>query len=584
MRLPRPDKTPYCTAPFTSAVVDPDKGVRPCCVFGERLGHLQTQRLADILSGPAWKEVQRAVAADELPPGCVKCYEREKATGWSVRHSFLEARATATGQWRDGLTELELNTTNVCNLACTHCSIDFSSRWGHLVEQLTERGVPHHRRIHNEIYKPDPAGMVEHLSALDLSALDQIRFKGGEPMLSPDVPAVLRYLKERGLLSRLRIFMVTNGSTVDEDVLALMGEAAAVEISISVDGTGKVQEYIRHGPSSIPRIETFIRAFSALPRIELDLCVSIMAYNVFSLDRITDWWNGQRETYGRKLKSPLRFHLEVIEPAILNVNVLQDATRKALVRKYRALGDADYASVIHALRQPFAGVALHNDFVAYTRGMDDLRRESVLDAIPELAPELTVLTPPPPSWRVALGTRVASASKAWRAGLAAGTARWKGRLAAPETAEGALRKGVSWARAGRREDAVRLYDRFLSNHPEANPGTSWALRLHHAVVLAQLERWERSLAAFDGLIRLDPKLALTALAPKDEGGRDVFPAEWDVGGLRTPSFRLLVEGLAHRALHDHRAAVARWDQALELDPGFMLARVARDGASDAAPA
>jgi hypothetical protein len=45
-----PDQIPYCTAPFTSAVVDPDKGVRPCCTFDGRLGNLQTARLADILA------------------------------------------------------------------------------------------------------------------------------------------------------------------------------------------------------------------------------------------------------------------------------------------------------------------------------------------------------------------------------------------------------------------------------------------------------------------------------------------------------------------------------------------------------
>jgi MoaA/NifB/PqqE/SkfB family radical SAM enzyme/tetratricopeptide (TPR) repeat protein len=598
MRLPLVDetlsaKTPYCTAPFTSAIVDPDKGVRPCCVFTGRLGHLQEERLLQIIESPPWKEVQQQVASGALPPGCVKCYEREKATGWSMRHDFLKARATKNGQWRKGITELELNTTNVCNLACTHCSVDFSSRWAHLGEQLRARGVPLYRRVHHEIFKPDPESMVGHLAELDLSALDQIRFKGGEPMLNPDVPAVLRYFQQRGILERLRIFMITNGSVVNEEVLGLMGQAASVDISISVDGTGQVQEYIRHGPSEIPRIETFIAAFVKLPRIHLNLCVSIMVYNVFSLDRITAWWEGMRRTLGSRLHHPLRFHLEVIDPKILNVNVLRDATRKRLIRKYRRLSDADYSSVIQALEQPFAGVEIHNDFVKYTHGIDEVRNTDVGKAVPELESELVLLAPrteiwdrlkaavADARWKASIaGARVrwkavAGARDRWKA-VAGASVRWKAPLLPDDDPQQALLKGVSWSRAGEYGKAVRLYDRYLEVHGAAASPESRQIRLHRAVVLAKMGDWERSLAAFDGLVRLNPRNALTAVHPSESGDPGFFPPDWEAGSLRTPSFGLLVQGLAHRALQHEREATASWDAALDLDPGFMLARVAKE--------
>jgi hypothetical protein len=74
-------------------------------------------------------------------------------------------------------------------------------------------------------------------------------------------------------------------------------------------------------------------------------------------------------------------------------------TRKRLIRKYRRRKDADYSSVIHALRQPFAGVRLHNDFVEYTRGMDAVRKTDWRDAVPELEVEMATLAPPgPPAW------------------------------------------------------------------------------------------------------------------------------------------------------------------------------------------
>src|SRR5262249_60731711 len=117
---------------------------------------------------------------------------------------------------------------------------------------------------------------------------------------------------------------------------------------------------------------------------------------------ITNWWYALRTKYRQKLRYPLSFGLHVIEPPILSVSVLQDSTRKMLVKKYRRLRNADYTHVIQALKEPFAGVALHNDFVAYTAGMDKIRGTAILDVAPELEPEMVVLKTEPQErkWRL----------------------------------------------------------------------------------------------------------------------------------------------------------------------------------------
>ncbi len=385
-------KTPFCTAPFTSVVVDPNKGVRPCCTFQGHLGNLEDESLRGILTGKAWKALQEDVNTGVWPEGCVNCLEREAATGWSVRTMYMqEARSIHDGSWRKGLTELEVNSSSICNLACTHCSTEFSSRWVQELARLEAEGVPHHRTLDDRVFKPDPQAIVREISALDLRHLQIARFKGGEPMLSPDVPAVLRHLRERRVLERVTVNIVSNGTSVNADVLELLRGAQSVHMVVSVDGPTGVQEYIRHGPSGIDRIEGFIAAFAALERISFSMSVSVMAYNVFSLDRIADWWNRLGERHPGKLNIPHRFSLHVVSPAILALNVLQDATRQPLLEKYGALANADYGSVLTALHQPFAGARLHDEFVAYTRGVDRLHGTDVLAVIPELAAELAPL-------------------------------------------------------------------------------------------------------------------------------------------------------------------------------------------------
>lgn len=568
MKIPFVDKTPFCTAPFTAFLVDPDKGVRPCCDFQGHLGNIRDQPLSEILGSPGWKKLRDQVSRDELPDGCASCYNREKATGWSVRQDYMVRRATKNGQWKKGLTEMEINSSNVCNLTCTHCSADFSTGWLSLLPKLQEASVPHYRGLDKHILKPDPENIVRQISALDLSHMDLVRFKGGEPMLNPDVPAVLRCLADRGILNQVEVSFVSNGSVVNEEVLELLRAAKMVSMCISVDGTGAVQDYIRRGPSDNPRIERFIEAFSSLPSIKFNLSISVMVYNVFSLDRISEWWSGLQARHPGKLTQKLRFPLYVIHPPILSVRVLQDGTRKKLIDKYRRLHDANYSHVLKALKQPFAGEKVHNDFVAYTQGMDKIWKSDVLQVVPELEPEMVVLDVPPESERSVWSLL---------------------RRRTPDPPRDTFEKGLSLSKAGKYEKTLRLYERYFKAD-DARFGTSGQIRVHRAIVFAKMERWEESLSELYLLVRGDARATLAAM---ERAARSAAPAPGDLlaaipDGLRqgtgffhTASFRLLVEGLAYRALEDEPEAAARLDKALALDPHFMLAKVAKVARAEA---
>jgi radical SAM protein with 4Fe4S-binding SPASM domain len=557
----------YCTAPFTSLVVDPNKNVRPCCTFEGSLGNLERDSLSDILSGPQWTEVRHQIANGETPKGCAACYEREKATGWSVRLCHYDPEQAQTDQWRHAITQMEINSTNVCNLACTHCSEEFSSRWVPLNEKLGRDMSHRNLMIGQRTYSPNPENMVQQLSRLDLTTLEQVRFKGGEPMLNHDVPAVLEHLLERGLLKNVTVLMVTNGSTVNEKVLSLLRNARHVDMCISVDGTGAVQDYIRRGPSGIPRIERFIAAVEqSLPRLRFLTSVSVMAYNVFSLDRIAEWWNGFRATRP-DLFPPLAFGLHVVDPPYLSVNVLQDSTREQLAAKYRRLSNADYSCVLQSLAQPFSGVALHNEFVRFTRDMDKVWNSDVLQAVPELAAEMALLPATTPQERTWVRISPDAASEA-----------------------DVLRQGLSLSEAGMHADALQLYDGYLeaTRKPIA---TTWEICLHRAIVLGRLGEWDRSHEALYGLASVAPERTLEAmqrmLEHRDAPGRAVLSGisqhlGTQTGFVESPSFPLLMEGLAYRALDNHPEAIASVGRALSLDPEFALAKVAKREISAAA--
>jgi hypothetical protein len=509
------------------------------------------------MNGARWNEVKAQIARGETPNGCINCLEREQATGWSVRKAQFDARATGNDSWSKGLTQLEIASSNLCNLACTHCSSTFSSRWTELNVKFGKGLEFHHAGAAKGKQAPNPRNLVRQIADQDLSHLEMVRFKGGEPMLNRDVTAVLRHLLERGVLQNVSADFVSNGSIVNKQVLDLLHHARHVTMCVSVDGLGALQEYIRRGPSEIARIETFLDTFSALERITFTLNVSVMAYNVFSLDRITGWWNTLSLKYPGKF-SPIEYSLHVVDPARLSVNVLQDSTREQLIRKYRHASGADYSCVIQALQQPFGGAALHNDFVSYTREMDRLWNSDVLQVVPELGPEMELLD--------------MSAKR---------TSKWSLSFTpAVESTDETVKEGMSLIRAGKYEQSLRLYDRYLEAGSRRLERT-WEVRLCRAIVLGKMEKWEQSLAEFEALVSLSPERTLQALEQSEKTGQGSFLGAFSVnlaqetGFARAPLFSLLMEGLAYRALRDNVKAAARLDEALELDPEFTLAKVAK---------
>lgn len=379
-------KPPLCTAAHTALLVDVDKGVRPCCTYiGEHIpgkpsvGNLRDRTLPEILDGEAWQAVRAQLEEGLVPPGCAKCIEREERSGGGQRRLMESVRPE---HWRNGITYIELNTSNVCNLRCRHCSSLFSTRWS--------KHEARHGRDGHPVVMPDAGLLTENLRRVDLQWLDRIVFKGGEPMLNADCVAALRYLDEAGVLPRVTIQTVTNATTVNEEFLELAARAKSCRLRLSIDGVGRVQTYIRDGGSDIAKCEEAIARYAAMPNSVLLRSTSVMVYNVHTLDQIDDWWRGLAQRFPGNYP-PHEHDWFVMWPQWLDVACLTDATRGKLFDQYsRFQGDA-YGKVLGMLCKPFAGAGRHNEFVRKTEQMDREFGTRWQDSVPELEDEMTLL-------------------------------------------------------------------------------------------------------------------------------------------------------------------------------------------------
>ena len=470
--------------------------------YSASVAKLGEKSLREILQGREWQQVREELADHKVPAGCVECIDRERTVGWSERITIEQRRSP---NWEKGITYFELDSSNLCNLQCRHCSSYFSSRWAKHEERMG--------RSQAKVILPDSEMLLANLRELDLQWVDTVSLKGGEPMLNSDMLALMRHLDEIGVIGNVHFYMVTNGIAINPEVIELLRKGKHFTVSVSVDGFGPVQTYIRHGGSENEKIERSIATYAAMPNTTVTRNTSVMAYNVSSLDRIDAWWDSLAKRFpGNYAK--MHYGLFVLDPEHMSVPVLQDHTRAALREKYRKLDPVRYGPVIRSLELPFAGVKLHDKFVERTRRLDSELGRSVMDAIPELAEEMVLLSevagqaPPEPVIE-------ATVTKIWQAldagdlpaarTLADGAAGWLATNLRRDLRASLLHaQGAFTLLNGQPAAGLVFLDEALSLMP-ANRG----IRMHRARLLEALGRREEA-AAEAKVAAQDPDLASEA--------------------------------------------------------------------------
>jgi MoaA/NifB/PqqE/SkfB family radical SAM enzyme len=152
-------------------------------------------------------------------------------------HAARDRRTTAD---RDPVC-LYLETTNRCNLPCTTCPRTFEE-----LEPPANMSFELFRRIVDQV--PDIARVVLHGI--------------GEPLMVPNLPRMIRYLKKRGTY----VLFNTNGTLLNERRSRELIDSGLDELRVSLDAADAEAFVKVRGKDSFDRIVDNVRRFRALQR------------------------------------------------------------------------------------------------------------------------------------------------------------------------------------------------------------------------------------------------------------------------------------------------------------------------------
>lgn len=142
--------------------------------------------------------------------------------------------------------QMDLKITNRCNLRCAMCA-----QWGETGYNLGKSAA---ELREGECTAGDYARLAEEVSAWK----PVIYIWGGEPLLYPDIRAVVEQFKARGIF----VSMVTNGVTLAENADWIVSSGLEV-LMVSLDGPSEIHDRVRGMPGAFDRLRRGIAAVRA---------------------------------------------------------------------------------------------------------------------------------------------------------------------------------------------------------------------------------------------------------------------------------------------------------------------------------
>jgi organic radical activating enzyme len=396
-----------------------------CCVFrketeNDNLPNIKEYKnLGDHLNHPFIKDIQQKMLKGEEVEGCSSCYYAEEHGYQSFREREIETWHIET--FRDftppdlenpKLEYMEMTFGNYCNLACRTCDSNLSHSWIKDENELEKRGL---MELKDAISYDFPitddddtsislirTGMTKRINIEkewhpdDFKDLQYIKITGGEPMLHPDFPKFMKQLQQENI----HCFIFTNASWVPKQrVFDMMKNFKFLSVFMSVDGTGDVQEYMRHN-SKWETTNKSVRAWMDWSVISSNVNVSWAPtwslMNAPYFVETCNWWLGLTEEILRDTSWNLLKTNFIYGPSIYQMSLLPTETKEKLkiqaLEYIEELKNKDIAGKEHIIDMTEAYIKFFDNdnkkegdleyYHLMTDALDDMRGQSLKKMLP----------------------------------------------------------------------------------------------------------------------------------------------------------------------------------------------------------
>jgi sulfatase maturation enzyme AslB (radical SAM superfamily) len=402
-----PKNNVFCILPWVHFHALPNKKVLPCCMAESNLpvSTTDSESIISMMNTEEYRELRKNMLNGIPTSTCNRCYDLEKVGQWSLRQSHNTVRGEknldlVNSTEDDGsiknfkLEYMDIRWSNICNMKCRSCGPEFSSL--HAKEYIDKKADKEKLRQYfnmDDIVVTSNKGnkFFKNLKPY-LKDVEEVYFAGGESLITPEHYQTLDEWIAQGKTD-IDLSYTTNFSVFkfkDKNVIDYWKQFKSVQIFASLDGMGKVGEYLRSG-TDWKEIEDNIKMIKKeVPHVKFHITPTISTWNVYHFPEFFEYMvkKGYIDpTDGNSLRLNMLTH-----PWWASVAILPQFYKDRLYLKWDKIRKnenyhrtiTNSAAVVQEAFKSETRIEGLKEFFDIQFETDKMRKEKLFKAIPEL--------------------------------------------------------------------------------------------------------------------------------------------------------------------------------------------------------
>lgn len=374
--------------------------------------------LEDIWNSDFLKEFRMKKINGEFVKSCKTCYIEDQAgDNISKRSKFnklygeehinrIQDAIDNEGKLGEPPSWWECRLSSECNSACRICNALTSSLIRKQNEKHLDKIPSYDKSITiqatNFYKKWGYLGDSENFKKefwKNIDSIKYIEFHGGEPLIDKNLLDIFEKLAISGHSKNIWLNGYTNANVCSEEVIELLNCFKGGRVGISIDGYAEENDYLRW-PSKWNTVEKNLKNFKILGNTWENYVISaVSTYQCLSIDKLVTWHNNLIQQEGMDI-FPLTLNV-VTRPSRISAYLIPLDKRIELttfindyIAKSFACNKSNYAERNKHTMKKFMALILKDDnsltqkdlddFIEYTKSLDKIRKQSVLEIFPKL--------------------------------------------------------------------------------------------------------------------------------------------------------------------------------------------------------
>jgi len=391
------DSKTFCIYPWIHLHAYPTGEAYPCChaeMGVGQVGNCRKNTLAEIWQDTPMQQLREDMLTETPNVACGRCYEQEANGFFSGRrsankHHGHHVKKLDTNPFE--MTYWDIRFSNLCNLKCRSCGHIFSSQWYQDQAKLAGDDWKDRNTVLNYAGRTE-LDMWEQLEP-HLDYVEQIYFAGGEPLLMEEHYRILDELVRRKRFD-VRLIYNTNFTHTDlkgRSVFEYWRQFDSVAVGASLDDSGPRAEYIRKGTDWTVVERNRQEMLEVCPQVDFYISPTLSIMNAWHLPDLHRYMVDQgliqaQDLNVNILQDPLHYRIDIAPADYKQCLATKYSDHILWLRDQDPLGRATqgFESAIKFMMAT-DNTHLIDTFWRKTHELDSIRKENILDVIPELA-------------------------------------------------------------------------------------------------------------------------------------------------------------------------------------------------------